>query len=87
MKLIDAIEKVLEEDPRTRQKEYGWLFLIKTLRVLGFDVYIRFDRKMPSPETFFREKREILNKRNKYAKDFEPEYGVTIEPKPKEDAT
>jgi len=79
MKLIDAIEEVLEEDPRTREPHGNWLFFVKTLRKMGFQIYLTFDRKMPAPETLFRERREILNKRNKYAKDFEPEEGVTIE--------
>ncbi len=79
MKLIDAVQKVLDEDPRTRHKDYHWLYLAKVLREMGFDIYIRFDRRMPSPETLFREKREIINKRNRYPKDFFPEENVTIE--------
>ncbi len=79
MKLIEAVENILEEDPRTREKEYSWLFFVKVLRSMGFKIFITFDRKMPAPETLFRERREILNKRNKYSKDFQPEEGVTIE--------
>lgn len=77
MKLIDAIEKVLDEDARTRNPEYNWMFLAKVLREMGFKIFIEFDKKMPSPETLFREKREIMNKRNKYSKEFIPEDNVT----------
>lgn len=83
MKLMKAIENVLEEDARTREPRYNWLFFVKVLREMGFKIFIKFDYKMPSPETLFRERREILNKRNKYPKSFEPEENVTIE-KPKQ---
>lgn len=79
MKLIEAVEKVLEEDPKTREPRYNWVFFVKVLRKMGFEVFIKFDARMPSPETLFREKREILNKRNKYPESFEPEEEVTIE--------
>ena len=81
MKLIEAVEKVLEEDPRTRRNEYLWLYLIKVLRVMGFKINIGFDRSMPSPESIIKERRDILNKKNTYAKDFIPEEGVTYSPK------
>ncbi len=77
MKLIEAVEQILEEDPRTRQKEYSWLFFVKVLRTMGFKIFLEFDRKMPAPETLFRERREILNRRNKYSTDFKLEEGVT----------
>lgn len=79
-KLIEAVERVLKEDPKTRNSEYQWLFLAKVLREMGFNIYIKFDRRMPSPETLFREKREILNKRNMFPEN--PQSlgeGVTIE--------
>ncbi len=79
MKLIEAVEHVLTEDKRTRDPRYNWLFLVKVLREMGFKMSIAFDPKMPSPETLFRERREIINRRNKYSKDFKPEDGVTIE--------
>lgn len=81
MKSIEAVEQVLEEDTKTRQSEYNWLFLAKVLKKMEFKIYIEFNRNMPSPETLFREKREILNKQNKYKKDFTPEEGVTYEKK------
>lgn len=79
MKLIKAVENVLEEDKRTRDPRYSWLFFVKVLREMGFKIFIKFDSRMPSPETLFRERREILNKRNKYPETFQPEEGVTIE--------
>ena len=79
MKSMEAVEEILKEDPRTRKKEYNWLFFTQVLRKLGFKTFIEFDRRMPSPETLFREKREILNRRNKYAEDFIPEEGITYE--------
>lgn len=83
MKSIEAIEEVLEEDPRTRDPQYNWLFVTQVLRKLGFTVWLNFDRRMPSPETLFREKREILNRRNTYGKDKFGDYnlgdGVTVE--------
>ncbi|HEC66515.1 MAG TPA: hypothetical protein ENI23_14605 [bacterium] len=82
IKLIEAVEQVLEEDSKTRTKEYSWLFLSKVLRTLGFKIFIELDRRMPSPETIFRDRREIMNKRNKYAKEFIPEDNVTYEPGP-----
>lgn len=81
MKLIEAVEKVLEEDPRTRKNEYLWLYMIKVLRVMGFKISIGFDRSMPSPESIIKERRDVLNKKNTYARDFIPEPGVTYEKK------
>ena len=81
MKSMEAVEEVLEEDPRTRMREFNWLFFSQVLRKLGFKIFIEFDRKMPSPETLFREKREILNRRNKYPKEFIPEPGTIYESK------
>jgi hypothetical protein len=79
MTLIDAIKKVLEEDPRTRMKEYNWMFIAKALREMGFKIFIEFDPRMPSPETLFRERREILNKRNTYSEDYKMPDNITIE--------
>ncbi len=79
MKLIEAVEQVLEEDPRTRRKEYLWLYMIKVLRVMGFKIHIEFDSKMPSPESIIKERRDILNKKNRYPHEFVPEPGVTYE--------
>ncbi len=79
-----AVEEVLEKDPRTREIQYVWTFFIKVLNTLGYKAYITFEGGMPSPESIIRSRREILNKRNKYAKDFIPEENVTYEkPKPK----
>ncbi len=77
--LLDVVDRILEEDPKTQRSEYNWLFLAKVLREMGFKIFITFDSKMPSPETLFRERREILNKRNKYPKSYIPEENVTIE--------
>lgn len=77
MKLIEAVEKILEEDPKTRRSEYSWLFFVKVLREMDFKIFVEFSSKMPSPETLFRERREILNKRNKYPEKFIPEDNVT----------
>ncbi len=79
MKLIEAVEQVLEEDPRTRRKEYLWLYMIKVLRVMGFKIHIEFDSRMPSPESIIKERRDILNKKNRYPHEFVPEEGVTYE--------
>ena len=79
MKLIEAVEKVLEEDPRTRKQEYLWLYIIKVLRVMGFKLHIVFDSKMPSAESIIKERRDVLNKKNKYPNEFIPEDGVTYE--------
>lgn len=76
---IDAVEQVLDEDPRTRETPYSWTFLVKVLNKLGIYCNIQFRKGMPSPETLFRERREILYRRNKYGKDFMPEEGVTYE--------
>lgn len=78
MRLIDAVEKVLKEDKRTHDSSYNWLFVAKVLRELGFEIFIKFDRKMPSPETIFRERREVLNKKNKFPKSFKLEDNVKI---------
>jgi len=79
MKLIEAVEEVLEEDPRTRRNEYLWLYLSTVLRKMGFRIYINFDKMMPSPESIIKERRDVLNKRNKYPEDFLPEEGTTYE--------
>lgn len=81
-KLIEAVEKVLREDPKTRETKYNWLFLARVLREMGFKIYLHFDSSMPSPETLFRERRELMNRKNKYPGVFLPEENVTIE-KPK----
>ena len=79
MKLIKAVEEILEEDPRTRKNEYLWLYLSSVLRRMGFKIYISFDKNMPSPESIIKERRDVLNKKNKYPEDFIPEEGVTFE--------
>lgn len=79
MKLIEAVEEVLEEDPKTRQQEYLWIFFIKVLNKLGYNSYVTLKKGIPSPESIIKERRDVLNKRNKYPKDFIPEFGVTYE--------
>ena len=81
MKLIEAVEKVLEDDPRTRKQEYLWLYIIKVLRVMGFKLHIEFNSRMPSPESIIKERRDVLNKKNRYPNEFVPEEGVTYEEK------
>lgn len=79
MKLIEAVEEVLEEDPRNRQQEYLWLFFIKVLNKLGYATHIQLKKGIPSPESIIKERRDVLNKRGKYKEDFEPEEGVSFE--------
>lgn len=79
MKLITAVEEVLEEDARTRRQEYLWTFVIKVLNKMGYKAFVQMKRGMPSPESIVKERRTILNKRNKYGKDFVPEEGITYE--------
>lgn len=80
MPLIEAVKQVLEEDPRTRDPKYSWTFFVKVLNKMGFRCYIEFDKGMPAPETLFRERREVLNKRNKYPETFVPEEGIIYGP-------
>ncbi len=77
MKLIKAVEEILEEDPRTREQEYLWTFFVKVLNKLGYHTYIEFKKGIPSPESIIKERRDILNKKNKYPKTFIPEEGIT----------
>lgn len=77
--IAKAVEKVLLEDKRTRRSEYNWLFLASVLRKMGFKIYIQFDSRMPSPETLFRAKRDVINSNNQFPEDFIAEDGVTIE--------
>ena len=79
MKLIEAVEEVLEEDPKTREQEYLWTFFVKVLNKLGHRTYIEFKKGIPSPESIIKERRDVLNKRNKYPKEFTPEEGITFE--------
>lgn len=79
MKLIEAVEEVLEEDPRTRKNEYLWTFFVRVLNKLGFRTYIEFKKGIPSPESIIKERRDVLNKRNKYPEDFIPEQNTTYE--------
>ncbi len=80
MKLIEAVEEVLEEDPRTRKNEYLWIYMVKVLNKLGCHAHIYFKKGMPSPESIIKERRDVLNKRNKYPEDFIPEEGTTYFP-------
>ncbi len=81
MRLIDAVEEVLEEDPKTRKQEYLWSFFVKVLNKMDHRAFIQFSHKMPSPESIIAERRNVLNKKNKYGKEFIPEEGITYEPK------
>ncbi|MBW8060625.1 MAG: hypothetical protein FVQ78_09990 [Solirubrobacterales bacterium] len=81
MKLIEAVEATLQEDKRTRDNKYLWLYMITVLRKLGFSIFIDFNGKMPSPESILKERRDVLHKKNKYSEEYVPEEGVTFEPK------
>ncbi len=82
MTLIKAVEEVLEEDPNTRQQEYLWTFFIKVLNKMGYKAYVELRKGIPSPESIIKSRRDILNKKNKYGKEFVPDIGITYE-KPK----
>ena len=90
MKLKEAIDEVLKEDPRTMRQEYLWTFLIKVLNKLGYRSYITLRKGIPSPESIITERRHILNSpdpktgKPKYEEEIEPEEGVTFEPKREE---
>ena len=77
MKLITAVEEVLEEDPKTREQEYLWSFFVKVLNKLGYRTYVEFKKGIPSPESIIKERRDVLNKKNKYPKDFKKQ---TLDP-------
>ena len=79
MKLIEAVEEVLTEDPRTRQQQYLWTFLIKVLNKLGHHSFIELKKGIPSPESIIRTRRDILNKKNKFPEDFVPEDNTIYE--------
>ena len=87
MKLIEACNKVLEEDPRTRDNKYLWTYFVKVLNELDIQIYIKFKQGMPSPESIIKERRDLLHKpdpktgKPRYEKEFVPEVGVTYEPK------
>ena len=83
MKAIEAIEEVLDEDAKTRDNNYLWLYMAKVLRKMGFKIYIDIKLNMPSPESLLTERRTILNKRNKFGKHFIPEEGITYSKTPK----
>ncbi len=84
MKLMEAAEEVLKENPKTRQKGYLWLYLAQVLRKMGYKLYIDIESTMPSPDSMLTERRTILHKRNKFSEDFVPEEGVIFEPPIKE---
>ncbi len=85
MKLIKAVEEVLQEDPRTRRQEYLWTFFIKVLNKMGYKAFVEMKKGMPSPESIIRERRNILNNptnKEKYGNirgEFVPEENVTYE--------
>ncbi len=79
MNLTTAIEKVLEEDPKTREKKYLWLFISKVLKEMGIKFYIDYDSKLPSPDSILVCRRMVLHKKNKFPQDFQPEQGVSYE--------
>ncbi len=82
MKLIEAVEEVLEETPKTRQQEYLWNFFIRVLNKMGYKSFVELKKGIPSPESIIRSRRDILNKQNKFPKDFIPEENATYEKNP-----
>lgn len=66
---MEAIEEVLTEDPKTRDNKYLWTFMTKTLRKMGFKLWVEFDKNLPSPDAMLTERRTILNKKNKFPQD------------------
>ena len=87
MKLKEAIDEVLEEDPRTKEQKYLWTFLIEVLKKMGYGAYVELKKGIPSPESIITERRHILNTpdpktgKPKHEKKFVEEEGVTYEPK------
>lgn len=79
IRLIDAAKDVMKEDPKTRDNKYLWMYIAKTLRKMGFKIFIVFDPKMPSPDAMLTERRTILNKKNEFARDFIPDPYTTYE--------
>ncbi len=79
MELKKAVEEVLKEDPRTREKFYDWLLLVKVLDKLGFHIIMNFNSKMPHHESITRARRTIMNKENKFPEDFIPDPNVTYQ--------
>ena len=65
MSLRQAVEEVLKEDPRTREKFYDWLFLTEVLRKMGFNIIISFDSKMPHHESITRTRRKKEKRKEK----------------------
>lgn len=78
-KLIDAAEEVLRDMPKTRDNKYLWMYVAEVLRKMGFRIYIEYNSAMPSPESILKERRDLLNKKNKFPEDFEPEENATYE--------
>ena len=60
MKLMEAAEEVLKENPKTRQKGYLWLYLAQVLRKMGYKLYIDIESTMPSPDSMLTEKQKSL---------------------------
>lgn len=78
IKLKDAVEKILNKDPRAREKDCKWL-TICVLREMGFDIYIDYSRlhEMPSFDSISRCKR-LVHHSEKF-NSFVPEEGITYE--------
>lgn len=81
MNLREAVESVLKEDPRTREKFYDWLFLVKVLDKMGFHIIMNLNSKMPHHESITRMKRMVMNTENQFPEDFIPDPGITYIPK------
>lgn len=73
MKTTEAIEKVLEEDVKSRETGSfnTWLYLLKVMRKLEIKLYVNYEdlKKAPSPESILKIRRDVLHKQNKYNDD------------------
>lgn len=76
MKITEAAERVLKEDPRTRDSKYNWLYILKVLQLMGFKIYIPLAFKLPSPDSMLVLRRTLLHKKNLFPGDFMPEENV-----------
>jgi len=73
MTTTEAVEKVLEEHPQSR--EIGsfntWMYLINVMRKLKIRVYVNFEdlKTAPSPESILKIRRDVMHKQNKFNDD------------------
>ena len=78
-KLNEAVKEVREEYPSTESHKCDWLFFVKVMEKMGFPVFIKFHKDMPSPDSIMREwRRQMGREETKRAK-----MGIIIKPFPK----